>query len=122
MALVCARLRKEFSLEDDDAYVKTTSAGGADVHLSPHARRLFPAAIEVKAQEALNIWSALEQSKNNCTAGCLPIVFFKKSHSPMFVACDIDTFFALVKGHHDRQGRATTTAAARPFPIKVRPR
>lgn len=79
------------TLVADDVYVKTGSAGGVDIHLSPRAKDLFPFGIEVKNVENLSIWAALVQASIN--ADDTPfIVFFKRANTPMFVALRADEF------------------------------
>ena len=80
-------LQKTFDLKDDDLLVKATSMGGCDLHMSPAAQKLFPFAIEVKNAESLSIWSALAQATVNAKKkNAPPVVFFKRAHSPMYVA------------------------------------
>src|SRR4051812_817938 len=68
-------------LSESDVYVKTGSAGGVDIHLSAKAQRLFPFAVEIKFQEALNLWAALAQAQANATPKSLPaLVFFRRSN------------------------------------------
>jgi hypothetical protein len=79
------------TLQPDDVYVKTGSAGGVDIHLSPAATELFPFGIEVKSVEALNIWAALVQASINADDKPF-IVFFKRANTPVFVALRADEF------------------------------
>lgn len=80
----------------DDVLVKATSMGGCDAHLSPKAQFYFPAAIEVKNVEALNIWGALAQSKVNAH-GRPYVVFFKRAQTEMFVALPAPDYLALLR-------------------------
>lgn len=96
--LVVQHLLAAYDLEEDDLLVKATSMGGCDVHLSPKAKATFPFAIEVKCQEALNIWAALAQAQANATPKNLPaVVFFKRANSPLYVALRADAFLDAVK-------------------------
>ena len=80
-------------LERDDILVKATSQGGCDIHLSPKAVTAFPFAIEVKNSETLNIWRALAQATVNAQKKSLPpVLFFKRAHSPMYVALKAEDF------------------------------
>jgi hypothetical protein len=90
--LVVARLRRTLGLEDGDVFVKATSQGGCDIHLSPAAVRRFPFSPEVKNTETLNIWAALRQAELNATPGRPPILFFKRANSPEFVALQAAEF------------------------------
>lgn len=82
-------------LQPDDLLVKATSMGGVDLHLSPAAARWFPFAIEVKCVEALNIWAALKQAMDQSN-GKPPIVFFKRAHSPLYVALRAEDLLTLL--------------------------
>jgi hypothetical protein len=82
-------------LSPGDIWVKATSQLGADLHLSPAAMRKFPAHIEVKFQESLNIWGALAQAEEGAKReklGRFPIVFFKRSRSRLYMAMAADEF------------------------------
>jgi hypothetical protein len=83
------------SLSAEDVYVKTGSAGGVDLHFSAKGRKVFPFAVEVKGAESLNIWAALSQALANADDRT-PIVFFKRSHSPLYVALSAVDFLATV--------------------------
>lgn len=86
-----------FNLAEDDIFVKATSQGGCDLHMSPAARAHFPFAIEVKCVESLNIWKALAQASVNAIPKKDPfVVFFKRAHSPMYVAMRADAFLDLL--------------------------
>jgi hypothetical protein len=88
-------LTKTFGWEPDDTLVKATSQVGEDLHLSPRARRDFPFGVEVKSVEALNIFKALEQAQHQAPDRA-PIVFFKRAHTPMFVALKAEDFLRLM--------------------------
>jgi hypothetical protein len=91
-----ALLRQFFrNVKDDDIYVKTGSAGGVDIFFSPDFARRFPFGVEVKGAESMNIWSALAQAQANAGKRT-PIVFFKRSHTPMFVAMRADDFLSWI--------------------------
>jgi hypothetical protein len=86
-------------LSEDDVFVKATSQGGCDINLSLAAYQLFPFAIEAKCVESLNIWSALAQAEVNAKKKEAPgIVFFKRAHSPLYIAMRADEFFKTLRG------------------------
>lgn len=94
---VCQLILDAFpTLQMEDVFVKATSQGGCDVHLSPKALKKFPYGIEVKCQESLNIWSMLAQAENNAK-DLIPISFFKRSRTPLFVVLRAEKFMELVK-------------------------
>lgn len=91
-----AVLRFHLGLEEGDVFVKATSQGGCDVHLSPAALRVFPFSVEVKNTELLNIWAALRQAEVNAAPGRPPILFFKRAGSPLFVALSAPDFLRVL--------------------------
>lgn len=84
-----------FPLFNDDVFVKATSQGGCDLHLSPIAQKHFPYDPEVKNVERMDIFKALAQAQNNAEK-YPPIVFFKRAHTPMFVALSAEQFLKLL--------------------------
>jgi hypothetical protein len=74
--------------------VKATSMPGVDLYIAPEHRPKFPFSIEVKNVEQLNIWAALAQAQENQESGA-PIVFFKRSGTPFFIAIDAETFLSM---------------------------
>ena len=77
-------------LEPDD--IRSTSMGvnGADVQLSPAARRLYPIDFEVKNVEKLSIWDAIAQAKTHGKQ--TPAVCFTRNHEDMYIAISLDFF------------------------------
>lgn len=73
-------------LSPDDVIVKPSGVIGEDLYLSPHARSLFPYCVEVKCQEKLNIWDALEQVKQHeKKTGYKGLLIFKRNHTDLYV-------------------------------------
>lgn len=91
LAVAC-QLREAFNLDEGDVFVKATSQLGCDLHLSPLTEQHFPFSIEVKNQEALNIWAALRQAEENATPERPAILFFKRANTAMYVALRVDHF------------------------------
>lgn len=52
--------------------------------------------IEVKRQEALNIWKALEQAECDAAEGMVPTVHFRRNRSEWYVALRLDDFVGLL--------------------------
>jgi hypothetical protein len=94
--LVVATLRHALGLEEGDVFVKATSQGGCDVHLSPAALARFPFSIEIKNDEHLRVWAALRQAELNARPGRPPILFFKRAGSLLFVALSAADFLRLL--------------------------
>jgi len=98
-ALLAHAEAADVDLTEDDVFVKATSQGGCDIHLSSAAFRLFPFAIEAKNVEALNIWAALAQAEVNGIKKKAPgVVFFKRANSPLYVALRAEDFLAGLRG------------------------
>jgi len=52
---------------------------------------------ECKNQEKLNIWKALEQSRNDCIGSHKePLVVFTKNFEKDYLACELETFVQLL--------------------------
>ena len=84
-------------LHPDDVVSTLMGDSGTDIKLSYAARQKFPYSVEVKNQEKLNIWSALEQAEINTKDGTTPVVFFKRNRSKMYAVLDVEHFFELIK-------------------------
>lgn len=54
----------------------------------------FPAHLEIKNVEKLNIWAAMEQAMRDAKPGTEPIVMFKRNRSKWLVALDAKSFFS----------------------------
>jgi hypothetical protein len=100
-------------LEGGDIGVPATSQPGADLWLSPKAKRIYPFVIEAKAQESLNIWSALKQAgthrkivvddigENTARVSRdpeIPVVCFTRNREgKTYVALDLEDFLRLIR-------------------------
>jgi hypothetical protein len=94
------RLLKEFpEFEPDD--IKSTIMGdsGADIQLSPAARRKLNIAVEVKRRKAAGktFYDFLEQANNHVSKGEDPVVFFRADRKDWLVILDIDTYMKMLK-------------------------
>lgn len=56
---------------------------------------------EVKNQESLNIWKALDQAIRDCRPGKTPTVVFSKAFSENFIALRFDDFLNMIKEIED---------------------
>ena len=56
---------------------------------------------ECKNQEKLNIWKALEQSRNDAPIRTMPVVVFRKNHSLDFIALELEDFLNIIKELED---------------------
>jgi hypothetical protein len=99
--LVRDLLLRTYDLKPDDILVKATSMGGCDIHLSPHAQTYFPFAIEAKGVEALSVWAALAQAEVNAKKkNSPPVLFFKRAHSPLYIAFKADDLLHWAESIH----------------------
>lgn len=85
---------EKLGIPADAMMVKATSMPGVDLYIAPEHRTKCPFSIEMKCVEALNIWGALAQAQENVDHG-VPVVFFKRSGTQMFVALDAETFLEM---------------------------
>lgn len=84
-------------LQDDDIRVTPSGVTGEDLWLSPVARALLPFVFEVKNQESIQIWSALEQAEQHARGTShTPVLAFKRNRSRMYVALSMDDFVDLI--------------------------
>ena len=80
----------------DPADLKSVSMGetGSDIYFSPAALDLFSFdSVEVKCQERLNVWAALQQMEAH---GKRPILAFKRNRSEMYVCMKASDFFDII--------------------------
>jgi hypothetical protein len=72
-------------LEPDDVRSTSMGASGADLLLSPAAKRLFPYSVECKNVEAFNVWKAIAQAEKGAAPNTTPIVVFRRNNTPTHV-------------------------------------
>ncbi len=82
-------------LTEKDVTVTPSGVTGVDVQLSQRAFDLLPLAIECKNQEALNIWQAMEQASSHVKGLEMPVLFFKRNRSELYVALSAKNFIKL---------------------------
>ncbi len=93
-------LEKAPSLTANDIRSTSMGASGVDILMSEAALKIYPFAIEVKCQESLNIWAALEQAEQSVSAvmevrKIRPLLCFKRNRSKMYVALTLEDFLEL---------------------------
>ncbi len=85
-------------LREEDIQKPIGSRKGADLVFSSKAKETYPFTVEVKNQERLNIWEALEQSENHCAETELkPLLVFRRNHSPLYVTLRFEDFLNLIR-------------------------
>ena len=91
------RLLETFSqLEEDDIKTAIMGESGMDIKLSPAAQKVFPFAVEAKAQEKVSLRAWWEQAKNNCDK-LQPLLITKQSRKEPLVVLSLEQFLELVK-------------------------
>jgi hypothetical protein len=85
-------------LEPDD--IKSTVMGdtGADIQLSPAAKRDIPLSIEVKRRKTAlkTVYTWLDQATKH--SDYPPVVFYRSDRKPWLVVTELDLFTNLLKG------------------------
>ena len=56
---------------------------------------------ECKNQEKLNIWKALQQSRNDAPARTMPVVVFTKNHEKEYISLELEDFLNIIKELED---------------------
>lgn len=67
-----------------------------DIKLSPLAKTKIPFNIECKAQEKLNIWSALKQAETNSPKGRTPLLVFKRNRTKLYACMEFEDLLRLL--------------------------
>ena len=83
-------------LEPDDVKSAIMGESGEDIKLSPAARKQIPFSFECKNQEALNIWSSLEQAETNA-GDHDPVLIFKRNRTKTYAVIEIEKFIELIR-------------------------
>ena len=99
---VCEAILREFDLEPDDVTSRSMGANGEDILLSPKARKVFPFSTECKNQEALNIWTAMQQAEANAKNN-IPLLVFKRNRSSIYCCLPMEDLFKLLKNEDNTQ-------------------
>ena len=87
------------NLEEGDILPAVMGESGMDIKLSPAARKVFPYAVEAKAQEKVSLRQWWDQAKANATDDLAPLLITKQSRKEPLVVMDLQTFIKLIK--HD---------------------
>lgn len=87
-------------LTSDDVVSTSMGAGGEDVRLSATARRALPLSVECKCQERLNVWSCLEQARNNAPSGATPCLVFSRNRCPTYAVVPWEVLLDLYRRVH----------------------
>lgn len=92
------------SLTEDDVKSAPMGTNGSDIVLSTIAKVMFPYDVECKNAQAINIWTAYEQSKTR-SKGLTPLLVVKRNGVKPLVIMDFEHFMGLAyAGFRNRQG------------------
>lgn len=83
-------------LEPDDVRSTPMGVSGPDLMLSPKAKKILGISPEMKNQEKISIWNAIEQCEKN-SQDLIPILVFKKNRSKNYVALEFEIFISILK-------------------------
>jgi hypothetical protein len=84
-------------LEKDDVVSTSMGASGADVQLSPTARRSFPYSVEAKSRATISTYKWYDQAVSNTKPSTEPLLVIKANRRKPLVVIDLDAFMELVK-------------------------
>jgi hypothetical protein len=100
-------LLKFLPVDPDDIVVTSSGAGGKDLKFSPKARGHFPFVVEVKNQEAVNIWQAYAQAEEHwqkeiSREEVYPVLIYKRNRSDLMISMSLEDFlhFTYRRGKH----------------------
>lgn len=90
------KLLKRYSdLESDDLVIASAGQNGEDLQLSPKAREHLPYSFEMKNQESLNIWKALEQAESHSEYP--GVLVFRRNRSKTYVSMEVDAWLNSIR-------------------------
>jgi hypothetical protein len=93
---VVATILKHFpALKPGDVLSTSMGAQGVDIKLSPAALEVLPIAIECKAQESLNLWSAWAQCTSNTNKELNPVLIVKRARQKPLAVVDLEYYMSL---------------------------
>ena len=88
-------------LEPDDVRSTSMGASGADVLLSPAAKKCFGYTVECKNQQTTSIWSWWDQCTKNVLANTTPLLVFKRNNSKPLVVITLQHFMELTRENYE---------------------
>ena len=102
--LVVDKLVELLGFDPEDLESRPMGSNGEDIIMGVQSRKQFPYSIECKNQEAVNVWKAYEQSKENCK-DYEPLVIIKRNRTKPLALVDAEYFMRL---HNDRKTDTTS--------------
>lgn len=85
-------------LEPGDLRPAIMGETGEDIKRSPAGRRAFRYSVECKNQEALNVWSAMKQAKQNAGPEDEPLLVFTRNHEDVYAVVRASHLLELLAG------------------------
>lgn len=90
-------LKQAAHLDATDIIKPIGSRSGPDLSLSAKAKESYPFTFEVKNQEKINIWEAIEQSESHGeAAGLTPLLVFRRNRSDLYVTLKFEDLLKLI--------------------------
>lgn len=83
-------------LQTDDCKSTSMGAGGEDIQLSPHARKVFPFSIECKHRSSFSFYKIYDQAKANSKKS-EPLVFVKANRRDALIMMDAKKFMQIYR-------------------------
>lgn len=85
---------------------RTPQSGGLEIKGDIISLSGIPARYhwEIKNQEKLNIWKALEQAESDCQTPKIPVVVFKRNYSRNYLVVEFEEFINLLLELKDTLG------------------
>ena len=91
---VVDKLVELLGFDPEDLESRPMGSNGEDIIMGVQSRKQFPYSIECKNQEAVNVWKAYEQSKENCK-DYEPLVIIKRNRTKPLALVDAEYFMRL---------------------------
>jgi hypothetical protein len=89
---------ESFGLPQEDVKSCSMGAGGVDIQLSSHAKRVFPFSIECKNVKGLSALSTYyKQSVLNCVKETIPVLVCEMPDGKPLVTMSLEDFFEVVR-------------------------
>ncbi len=88
---------KNFDLVDGDINNAIMGESGADIKLSPAAKKIIPFDIECKNTENFNRNSAIKQAEENSIKSRIPLIIFKKNRSKTYAILSYNDLYNLIE-------------------------
>ena len=109
---VAAYLTEKFDLDEGDIVSRPMGSGGADLMMSPAAKRVFPITVECKKTATDPGRSAMKQAQHNALKGTIGAVVWQttgEGGTKGEIRFDLEEFVSWFKGVYAHQARVNNT-------------